>query len=62
MFQNPAMLGLLQNKLDSLVGAPSDYIASLPAVVKKRLNALKNLQVIDAGRWKGEREGEVEGR
>ncbi|TPX61412.1 hypothetical protein SpCBS45565_g07246 [Spizellomyces sp. 'palustris'] len=44
VFQNPALLGALQNRLDSLVGRPSGYIDSLPAEVKRRLNALQNLQ------------------
>ncbi|KAI9102040.1 putative nucleosome assembly protein Nap1 [Phlyctochytrium arcticum] len=42
--QNPAMLSLLQNRLDSLVGQSSGYIESLPTSVRRRLNALQNLQ------------------
>ena len=33
-----------QSRLGALMGAPSDYIDSLPAEVKRRLRALKNLQ------------------
>lgn len=44
-FQNPALLNALQSRLGALVGRPSGYLDSLPADVKRRLNALKNLQV-----------------
>ncbi|KAI8918534.1 hypothetical protein DFJ77DRAFT_455955 [Powellomyces hirtus] len=43
-FQNPALLNALQDKLGSLVGRPSGYLDSLPPDVKRRMNALKNLQ------------------
>ncbi|KAJ3122756.1 hypothetical protein HK100_011855, partial [Physocladia obscura] len=43
-FQHPAVLGALQARLNGLVGKPSSYIADLPADVKRRLNALKNIQ------------------
>ncbi|KAJ3224820.1 hypothetical protein HK099_007864 [Clydaea vesicula] len=42
--QDPAMLAMLQHRLDSLAGQPSDYIKNLPENVQKRLRALKNLQ------------------
>ncbi|XP_065070800.1 nucleosome assembly protein 1-like 1 [Rhopilema esculentum] len=42
---NPALMEAVQNKLNGLVGAASGYIESLPASVKRRVNALKNIQV-----------------
>ncbi|XP_039199235.1 nucleosome assembly protein 1-like 1 isoform X1 [Crotalus tigris] len=45
MMQNPQILAALQERLDGLVGTPTGYIESLPKVVKRRVNALKNLQV-----------------
>uniref|UniRef100_A0A672SLV2 Nucleosome assembly protein 1-like 1 n=1 Tax=Sinocyclocheilus grahami TaxID=75366 RepID=A0A672SLV2_SINGR len=45
MMQNPQILAALQERLDGLVGSPSGYMESLPKVVKRRVNALKNLQV-----------------
>uniref|UniRef100_A0A3B3ZJQ9 Uncharacterized protein n=1 Tax=Periophthalmus magnuspinnatus TaxID=409849 RepID=A0A3B3ZJQ9_9GOBI len=45
MMQNPQILAALQERLDGLNGSPSGYIESLPKVVKRRINALKNLQV-----------------
>uniref|UniRef100_A0A8D0CDT8 Nucleosome assembly protein 1-like 1 n=1 Tax=Scleropages formosus TaxID=113540 RepID=A0A8D0CDT8_SCLFO len=45
MMQNPQVLAALQERLDGLVGSPSGYMESLPKVVKRRVNALKNLQV-----------------
>uniref|UniRef100_A0A8C5QGE5 Nucleosome assembly protein 1-like 1 n=1 Tax=Leptobrachium leishanense TaxID=445787 RepID=A0A8C5QGE5_9ANUR len=45
MMQNPQILVALQERLDDLVGMPTGYIESLPKVVKRRVNALKNLQV-----------------
>ncbi|KAK3545067.1 hypothetical protein QTP86_033301 [Hemibagrus guttatus] len=45
MMQNPQILAALQERLDGLVGSPSGYMESLPRVVKRRVNALKNLQV-----------------
>jgi nucleosome assembly protein 1-like 1 len=43
-FQNPAVLGALQSRLGQLVGKSSGYIESLPVEVKRRVEALKNLQ------------------
>ncbi|KAJ4918617.1 hypothetical protein JOQ06_026048 [Pogonophryne albipinna] len=45
MMQNPQILAALQERLDGLSGSPSGYMESLPKVVKRRVNALKNLQV-----------------
>ncbi|XP_072002857.1 nucleosome assembly protein 1-like 1 isoform X2 [Engystomops pustulosus] len=45
MMQNPQVLAALQERLDDLVGTPTGYIESLPKIVKRRVNALKNLQV-----------------
>ncbi|XP_040116084.1 nucleosome assembly protein 1-like 1 [Oryx dammah] len=45
MKQNPQILAVLQERLDGLVETPTGYIESLPRVVKRRVNALKNLQV-----------------
>jgi len=44
LMQNPELLAALQSKLDGLTGMNSDYIRSLPAPVKRRIKALKNLQ------------------
>src|SRR5579871_1960628 len=44
MFQNPALVSMIQGKLGSLVGRSSGYIESLPAPVKKRITGLKGLQ------------------
>jgi nucleosome assembly protein 1-like 1 len=40
-----AMLGLVQGRLADLVGKSSGYIESLPADVKKSVEALKGVQV-----------------
>ncbi|KAB0350660.1 hypothetical protein FD754_015517 [Muntiacus muntjak] len=45
MMQNPQILAALQERLDGLVETPTGFIESLPGVVKRRVNALKNLQV-----------------
>jgi len=45
LLKNPAVMAALQGKLDSMVGSPSGYIESLPAVVKRRLKALKKIQL-----------------
>ena len=39
------MLGLVHGKLSGLVGKSSGYIESLPAEVKKNIEALKGVQV-----------------
>ena len=45
MMQNPQILAALQERFDGLVETPTGYTESLPRVVKRRVNALKNLQV-----------------
>ena len=40
-----AMLGLVHGKLSGLVGKSSGYVESLPAEVKKNIEALKGVQV-----------------
>jgi nucleosome assembly protein 1-like 1 len=44
-FQNAAMLQALEGRLGVLQGQRSEYIATLPANVRRRLDALKNLQL-----------------
>ncbi|KAL1790433.1 nucleosome assembly protein 1-like 1 isoform X1 [Sigmodon hispidus] len=39
------ILAALQERLDGLVDTPTGYLESLPKVVKRGMNALKNLQV-----------------
>lgn len=43
-FQTPAILNALQSRLGQLVGTSSGYIESLPLPVRRRIDALKNLQ------------------
>ena len=43
--KNPAALAMMQNKLQGMVGLNSGYYDSLPNVVKRRVKALKNIQV-----------------
>jgi len=45
LLQDPAVMAALQGKLGSMVGQASGYIQSLPAPVKKRIKALKNVQL-----------------
>ena len=42
--QNPKLVSLMQNKLNTLVGRPSGYIESLPGPVRKRVAGLKGIQ------------------
>jgi len=42
---NPLLLQAVQDRLNGLVGASSGYVENLPESVKRRLNALKNIQV-----------------
>lgn len=42
---NPALAGLMQDKLSNLVGRSSGYIESLPDHIKRRVEGLKGLQV-----------------
>ncbi|KAM7338229.1 hypothetical protein ACRRTK_001713 [Alexandromys fortis] len=43
--QNPKVLTALQERLDNVSHTPSRYIETLPKAIKRRLNALKQLQV-----------------
>uniref|UniRef100_W5M0Q0 Nucleosome assembly protein 1-like 4b n=1 Tax=Lepisosteus oculatus TaxID=7918 RepID=W5M0Q0_LEPOC len=45
VMQNPQALAALQERLDSVSHTPSTIIESLPRSVKRRVNALKQLQV-----------------
>jgi len=45
LLKNPALMEALQGKLGQMVGMNSGYIASLPAPVKRRLKALKKIQL-----------------
>lgn len=45
VLRNPQVLAALQSRINSIVGQPSDYIQTLPAAVKRRLKALKKLQL-----------------
>ena len=45
VMNNPEVLAAMQSKLAGMVGLPSGYYDSLPNVVKRRVKALKNLQV-----------------
>jgi len=46
LLKNPALMEALQGKLGQMVGMNSGYIASLPAPVKRRLKALKRIQLV----------------
>ncbi|KAI8346097.1 hypothetical protein B0O80DRAFT_470108 [Mortierella sp. GBAus27b] len=41
---NPKLLSMLQGRLGGLVGAPSGYVETLPAQVRRRVKGLKSLQ------------------
>ncbi|KAK2726540.1 hypothetical protein QYM36_000839 [Artemia franciscana] len=45
MFRNPSLLAALQSRLNSMVGQSSDYVQMLPEAIKRRIRALKNLQL-----------------
>uniref|UniRef100_A0A8D2ABH5 Nucleosome assembly protein 1-like 4 n=1 Tax=Sciurus vulgaris TaxID=55149 RepID=A0A8D2ABH5_SCIVU len=45
VMQNPQVLAALQEQLDNISHTSSTYIDSLPRAVKRRINALKQLQV-----------------
>jgi len=45
LLKDPAIVAALQGKLGSIVGQSSGYIQSLPAPVKKRIKALKKIQL-----------------
>lgn len=42
--QNPKLVSLMQNKLNSLINKPSGYIESLPPRVRRRVAGLKGVQ------------------
>jgi nucleosome assembly protein 1-like 1 len=44
MASNPAIIAMMQNKLNGLVGRSSGYIESLPAEVRRRVAGLKGVQ------------------
>ncbi|NXX62660.1 NP1L4 protein, partial [Scopus umbretta] len=45
VMQNPQVLAALQERLDNTALTPSSYIETLPKAVKRRIDALKQLQV-----------------
>ncbi|XP_048711127.1 nucleosome assembly protein 1-like 4 isoform X1 [Caretta caretta] len=45
VMQNPQVLAALQERLDNSSHTPSSYIETLPKAVKRRIDALKQLQV-----------------
>ncbi|KAM3856697.1 nucleosome assembly protein 1-like 4 isoform 2-T3 [Vipera latastei] len=45
VMQNPQVLAALQDRLDNAPHTPSSYIETLPKAVKRRIDALKQLQV-----------------
>ena len=42
---NPALAGLIQSKLNTLVGRSSGYLESLPDHIRRRVEGLKGVQV-----------------
>jgi len=45
LLQDPAVMAALQGKLGAMVGQASGYVASLPPPVRRRIKALKKLQL-----------------
>lgn len=45
LMKNPEVLAALQSKLGNMTGMPSGYIQNLPKAVKRRIKALKKLQL-----------------
>merc|ERR1712004_775310 len=45
LLQDPAVMAALQGKLGAMGGTPSGYVASLPAPVRRRIKALKKIQL-----------------
>lgn len=41
---NPALMSMMENKLNGLVGKSSGYVESLPAPIRKRVTGLKGIQ------------------
>src|ERR1700712_4689593 len=44
MASNPAIIAMMQNNLNGLIGRSSGYIESLPAEVRRRVAGLKGVQ------------------
>lgn len=45
ILNSPEAMAMMQNKLSGMIGLSSGYYESLPSVVKRRVKALKNIQV-----------------
>uniref|UniRef100_A0A2K5LV24 Nucleosome assembly protein 1 like 4 n=1 Tax=Cercocebus atys TaxID=9531 RepID=A0A2K5LV24_CERAT len=45
VMQNPGVVAALQERLDNAPHTPSSYMETLPKAVKRRINALKQIQV-----------------
>lgn len=45
LLRNPQVLAALQSRMSGMAGQPSDYIQTLPASVKRRIKALKKIQL-----------------
>ncbi|CAG2111736.1 unnamed protein product, partial [Medioppia subpectinata] len=45
VMNNPEVLAAMQSKLAGMVGLPSGYYDTLPVIVKRRVKALKNLEL-----------------
>jgi len=45
LMKNPELVAAVQAKLNGLLGEPTGFIEMLPECVKRRVNALKNIQV-----------------
>lgn len=45
ILNSPEAMAMMQNKLSGMIGSSSGYYDTLPSVVKRRVKALKNLQV-----------------
>jgi len=45
VMNDPQILAAMQSKLAGMVGMPSGYYDTLPNIVKRRVKALKNLQI-----------------
>jgi nucleosome assembly protein 1-like 1 len=45
LLKDPAVMAALQGRLQGMIGSPSGYIKSLPEPVKRRIKALKKLQL-----------------
>lgn len=45
LMKNPQLIAAVQAKLNGLLGEPTGFIEMLPECVRRRVNALKNIQV-----------------